>query len=53
MQSLFIVCDIGYIPLKTRLSLQEVEGSHLCCIKLGQVCQILPSVSRQGAVKGL
>ena len=46
-------CDIGYLPLKTRPNLQELEGAHLCCLTLGEVCQILPSVRRQGAVIGL
>ena len=44
---------IGYLPLKTRTILQELEVSILCCLELGEVCQILTRVRRQGHVRGL
>ena len=46
-------CGIGYVPLKTRPSLKEVEGSYLCRLTMEEVCQILPSVRLQGDVSGL
>ena len=39
--------------MKTRQSLQEVEGDHLCCLTLREVCQILPRARRQGDISGL
>ena len=49
----FADCDIEYHPLKNRPTLQKVEGAHLCCLTLGEVCQILPRVRRQGSISGL
>ena len=46
-------CDIGYLPLKTRPSLQELEGARLCLLKLWELCHILPIVRRQVAVNSL
>ena len=44
--------DIGYLILKNRPNLQEVEGAHFCRLVLGGG-QILPIVIFQGAVSGL
>ena len=46
-------CDIGYLLLKNRPNLQEVEGAHFCRLILGGGGQILPIVIFQGAVSGL